>query len=173
MKKSLESSEWILSVSLVLILASLFIISRCHEHRKKSQLIAVADAIEHPVDIRISGEVLRPGLYPALPGTRIGDLIKKSRPKRFADLRGIDLDRPIDKSMDISIPLLSEIAIRIEGAVIEPLDLKMLPGSRICDLKSKIQCERDADLRYLKRRRLLKDGEIVIIPRKELPAALP
>jgi len=171
LKKSLESSEWILSASLVVILASLFIISRCHEHRKKSQLIALSDAVEHPVNIVISGEVFRPGVYPALPGTRIGDLIKKSRPKRFADLRAIELDRPIDKPLDIAIPLLSEISIRIEGAVIEPLDLKMPPGSRICDLKSKIQCERDADLHYLKRRRLLKDGETVVIPRKELPAA--
>ena len=166
MKKSLEASEWILSFSLILILASLFAISRFHEHRKKNQLTACRDAFAGLVDIAISGEVAHPGVFPAALGSRLGDTVKKSRPKCFADLRGIDLDRPVEKAIDLAIPRMSEILIRIEGAVAAPIDLLMPSGSRICDLKPKIECDSDADLRFFRKRRLLKNGETILIPQR-------
>ncbi len=170
MKKSLEASEWILSFSLILILASLFTITRFHEHRKKNQLTACASQAlspVEPVEIVISGEVAHPCAFSALPGTRLGDLIKKSRPKRFADLTGIDLDSPVEKAMELLIPRLAEISVRIEGAVAVPIELRLPPGSRICDLKTKIECGGNANLQFFKKRRLLKNGEIVHVPKKE------
>lgn len=120
-----------------------------------------------PVEIVISGEVAHPGTFSALPGTRLGDLVKKSRPKRFADLTDIDLDSPVEKALELQIPLLSEISVRVEGAVAAPIELKLPPGSRICDLKPKIECEEDANPQFFKRRRLLKNGETVLVPKIE------
>jgi SLBB domain-containing protein len=170
LKKSLEASEWILSLSLILILASLFTITRFHEHRKKNKLIACASVAVRPVEIAISGEVAHPGVFSALPGTRIGDLVKKSCPKRFADLTGIDLDSPVEKALELAIPRLSELSVRIEGAVTAPIELKVPAGSRICDLKPKIECSGDANLQFFKKRRLLKNGEIIYVPKKEQTA---
>jgi len=164
--KSLETSEWLLAVSLILILASLFTISHLHKGRKQSQWTHYFVRATEPFDITITGEVLHPGTFTALPGTRLGDLVKKSRPKRFANLRSLDLDRPIESSMEIVIAKLNEISIRVEGAVSEPVDLKLPTGSRIYDLKSKIQCSKDADPKFFKQRRLLKDKETLIIPAK-------
>jgi hypothetical protein len=169
LKKSLNASEWILSFSLLIILASLLTITHFHEHRKKIQLTTHLSEAASPVEIAISGEVARPGTFSALPGARLGDLIKKSRPKPFADLQGIDLDSPVEKALEISIPRLSEISVRIEGAVVAPTELTLPAGSRICDLKPKIECAKDADLRFFKRRRLLKNGDLVHIPQKEDP----
>jgi len=130
--------------------------------------MAVSAAMPQPVEITISGEVTHPGTFPALPGSRIGDLIKKSRPKRFADLSGIDHDSQVEKTLELKIPKMFEISIRVVGAVEAPQELKVLPGSRICDLKSKIHCAPNADLRFFKQRRLLKNGEMIFIPRKEV-----
>ncbi len=129
--------------------------------------MSYAREVIHPVEIIISGEVAHPGAFSALPGTRIGDLVKKSRPKRFADLKGIDLDSPVEKALELVIPRLSEISVRIEGAVAVPIELKLPAGSRICDLKPKIECDGNANLQFFKKRRLLKNGEIVYVPKKE------
>lgn len=167
MKNLLETSEWILSGSLILILASLLVISRFHEHRKKQYLTSCSSAIERLIDIEISGEVLRPGVYSALPGVRLGDLVKKSRPKRFADLQGFDLDSPVEVPLNLVIPKLAEITVKVEGAVAEEVELTMPSGSRVCDLKSKIHLDKGADSAYLKRRRFLQNGEVVVIPRQQ------
>lgn len=165
MKKSLNVSEWVISGSLILILLSLLLISHFHQHRKKLQISAIKESVESQIDIEISGEVSRPGVFSVVPGTRIGDLIKKSRPKRYADLSSIDLDSPALVACELIIPQLKELNVKIEGAVAVPIVLKMPIGSRISDLKSKIQSEQDADLGFFKRRRLLKNEEIITIPR--------
>ncbi len=134
-------SEWVISGSLVLILASLLLISQFHEHRKKLQLAAFSEKIERPISIAISGEVSCPGVFSVEPGTRVGDLVKKCRPKRYADLSGIDLDRPVEIACEMLIPQLTAITVKIEGAVAELIELTLPIGSRVSDLKSKVQCE--------------------------------
>ena len=167
LKKSLQTSEWVLSASLVILLISFLAVTKFHEHRKYSQCKVPAAKLENTLDVSIVGEVSKPGVYRALLGSRLGDLVKKSKPKRFADLQMIDLDSPVEKSLNIEIAQLKELSVRIEGAVLEPIELKVAPGSRVCDLKSKIQCSENADLKYFKRRRLLKNGELILVPAKE------
>jgi len=168
LKRSLQASEWILSFSLLLLLASLFLIARFHEHRKRSQLARSASLFAQQVEVEISGEVARPGVFRATAGSRLGDLVKKSRPKRFADLRHLNLDEPVSSNLQIRLESLAEIVVRIEGAA-EPIELRLPAGSRICDLKSKIRCAPEADPKFFKKRRLLKDGETVAIPKCSLP----
>src|SRR6187431_2622243 len=60
LKKSLNASEWILSLSLLIILASLLTITHFHEHRKKIQLTTLLSETASPVAIVISGEVAQP-----------------------------------------------------------------------------------------------------------------
>lgn len=123
-----------------------------------------------PVEVSISGSVSRPGVYSVHAGTRIGDLIKKCRPKQFADLRGIDLDGLIENSIHLAIPELTEITVRITGAVSGEVEFTVPVRSRICDLKSKVQLDDCADVDFFKRRRVLKSEEVIVIPRKEKKA---
>lgn len=164
MQKSLQSSEWILVSSLLILLASLVIITRFHEHRKAAQLKLLAQTVEKPISISIEGAVSKPGIYSVPPGTRLGDVLKKSRPKRFANLRPIDLEQPVEADIALQISELTCIRVRVAGAISNPVELEVPAGTRLSDLKSKIQCTPLADGDFLKSRRLLKDGEVVEVP---------
>lgn len=173
MQKSLRSSEWILVTSLLVLLASLVAIARFHEHRKAAQLTILAQTIEKPVTLSIEGAILKPGRYTVLPGTRLGDALKKSRPKRFADLRALDLEQPVNTDLTLQISELASVRIQVTGAVEHPVELELPAGARLCDLKSKIQWTSLADTGFLKSRRLLKDGETIEIPGKSSGPELP
>ncbi len=166
MQKSLQSSEWILVASLLILLASLVAITRFHEHRKAAQLTLLAQTVEKPISISIEGAVQKPGIYSVLPGTRLGDAVKKSHPKRFANLRSLDLEQPVEMDLALHISELASIRVHIMGAVEYPVELEVPSGTRLCDLKSKIHYTPLADPSFLKSRRLLKDGEIIEVQKK-------
>ncbi|HSX38020.1 MAG TPA: hypothetical protein VLE95_04235 [Chlamydiales bacterium] len=160
----IQKSEWIFSISFLLLLFALSAISTFHSHRKK---IDLSNCIAKIVDVKITGEVVNPGVFPTTVGTRLGDVIKKSRPKRFADLESLKLDNPIVKETEIAILPLLEISVFVEGAVLHRKELKLPVGSRICDLKHKIEFSNNADLQFLKSRRQLANGETVTIPEQK------
>ncbi len=161
MKKTLQTSEWVLAASFIILLTSLFLISHLHEGRKKGEIEACLEKEAKTVVIQISGDVIKSGSYSAKVGERLGDIIAQSRPRRFANLKGLDLDSPVRVGMSLVIEPLQEIFITVDG-----IQLALPPGSRICDLKSKIQLSEDADPKFLRRRRILKDGERITIPRR-------
>jgi hypothetical protein len=166
LKKSLEFTEWILAFCIVVVLASFLIIARLHEQKKNVQLEEFLKEKKEVFKIAISGEVLHPGVFSCQAGARLGDAVKKSRPKRFADLQGLDLDSPVKSSLEIVIPKLTQVSIRVVGAVVEPIELSLPPGSRISDLKTKVACKEGADLKFFKRQRLLKHGETIEVPER-------
>jgi hypothetical protein len=63
------------------------------------------------------------------------------------------------------IPELEFISVRIDGAVVNPLDMQLPRGTRLFELRGKIQLTKEADERFMKRRRLLKNGEIIHVPK--------
>ncbi len=166
--KSLQFSEWILVSSVLLLLTSFVVIAQCHAHRRASQLKIFLDAVESMATVSIDGAVLKPGSYSVSLGTCLGDVIKKSRPKRFADLRSIDTASLVNADLSLSIGELSMIRVHVLGSGVGAVDLEVPAGTRVCDLKSKIQCSPMADRSALKSRRLLKDGEEICIPEKGL-----
>ena len=167
MKKNLEFTEWVLSFCIVIALSSFLIIARLQEQKKNVQLEELLKGKKEIFQIAVSGEVLRPGVFSCQAGTRLGDIVKKCRPKRFADLDGVGLDRPVESSLIIDIPKLQALSVRVVGAVAEEVELEMPPGSRISDLKSKVACKKEADLKFFRRKRLLKQRETIEVPEKK------
>jgi len=90
----------------------------------------------------------------------------KSCPSRFADLKKIDLDSRVEGPLEIHLEEVTEISIRIEGALPTPLALTLPVGTRVSDLRSKIALNPEADPAAFKSRRMLKDGEILRVPEK-------
>ncbi len=111
MKKSLESSEWLLISSLLAILLSLILIAKINTHRAS-----------------------------------------------------VALSTQSSQSEECS----AEIRIFINGAVEKPIELIVPTGTRICDLKSKVLFTADVDKSFLKRRRKLKNREILTVPKKSI-----
>ena len=164
MSKNLQSSEWIFVSAILILLATLIAISRLHEHRRALQIKLFTSKEEAPIHVSVEGAVLKPGCYEVTSGTLLKEVLRKSRPKRFANLREIDPEEVLKGDRFIQIEELTSIRVRVEGEVFSPIDLELPVGSRVSDLKVKIECTSHADRGFLKNRRLLKDGEIIEVP---------
>lgn len=162
MDRSLRSSEWVLVGSFLLLFSSIVIISQINRQKE----IGLPLPPHQKISVAISGAVSKPGTFSVLPGMTLEAILRKSRPNRFANLRSLDLARRIEEPLELHLELLTEIAVRIEGAVEAPLALQLPVGTRICDLKSKVAYTPDADAKFFKSRRMLWDGEILEIPKK-------
>lgn len=63
-------------------------------------------------------------------------------------------------------PEPTEITVWVKGAVKESVELILPVDSRICDLKAKINLSDDADKRFFRRRKRLKNREEIWVPKK-------
>lgn len=115
----------------------------------------------------LQGAVLRPGVYLASPGTLIEKIIKKSRPKKYADLESIDLTQRIEGPIQLMIEEKTKITVKILQNQGPPLLLELPIGTRFCDLKSKIDVDLSASQTLFKSRRLLRDGEEICVVEKK------
>lgn len=155
---SLRPSEWILTLSLLLVIASLFAIANLH-----SRLFKQALEISF-VEVSIEGFVSKPGAYSIQVGTPLEEVLRKAKPKPLADLKGIDLQTRVKEAMHLVIAPLAELTICLEGAVLESGPVRVPVGARLCDLKAFGSSE--ADSAFFKKKRRLKEGEKVVIPSK-------
>jgi hypothetical protein len=117
--------------------------------------------------IHIEGAVKYPGTYETKKGCLIKEIIEKAELLPEADCIGIDLNGRVTETLSLYVPDRGWIEVTVLGAVKEEKTLQIRSKSRICDLLSKIEMTSDADRRFLRRKRVLKDGEEVIIPRKK------
>jgi len=121
------------------------------------------------ISIEISGAVGKPGLYTVPQGSTLSTVLRKVKLKPLADLFGFELGRALDESCSIEIPMLKEITIEVSGCVKKNVRLTLAAGSRICDLKNLIVLTEEADRTFLKRKRLLKNREVIEVPaRREI-----
>lgn len=165
MKKSLQSSEWFLVASLLLIMVSLVTISKISATKATSQL-SVEEKNQKKVLVTVEGAVKKPGSYFIEVGSSIQDVLKITKPLPNADLKKWLLLEEIQSDCRIEISELSEIVVSIKGAVVKPIELTLPVGSRICDLKSKILLSEDAEKAFFRRRKRLKNGDIICVPKK-------
>jgi Na+-translocating ferredoxin:NAD+ oxidoreductase RnfC subunit len=156
----LRSSEWLLTGSLILLLLSLLAIAKIKAFRageaREDKLVTI--------EVFINGHVKKPGVYAAKRGMPIGEVVKKAQPKKFADLRAVTFKEAVSSPLALTIKPLEELVIHVEGAVENPGPLLVSCGTRISDLKKILTLNREADLAFFKKKRLLQDGEIIKIP---------
>lgn len=158
----LRSSEWILTGSLFLLLLSLLAIA-------KIKATQVGDPLERKIvtlDVSIDGHVKKPGVYAVARGTPIGEALKKAHPKKFADLRAIPLKDPISHPLCLHVEPLRELTVQVVGAIENPGQFRVAPGTRIADLKKFLSLAANADRAYFKKKRMVQDGETIKIPQK-------
>lgn len=157
----LRTSEWLLTCSLLLILISLFAIAKI----QSSRFDGVPEMKTELVSVSVLGHVEKPGVYNVEVGALLSDVVKKSKPRRDADLRGIA--GRVEISQSVNVVELGSLKISLEGAVVVPGFLEVPLGSRVCDLKNLVALKDDVDKAFFKKRRLLRDGEVIKIPSKD------
>jgi DNA uptake protein ComE-like DNA-binding protein len=165
MKKTLPSSEWALVSSLLLIMASLVVIAKINAYRASSALTAKELQVEE-ILVTVTGAVAKPGDYKVPAGTLVESVLRKARPKLHANLKDISLKLPIEAPTHLVVEELSEITVFVQGAVEKPLKLTLPAKSRVSDLRSKVVLSAEGDKSYFRRRRWLKDGEKIEVPKK-------
>ena len=163
--KSLPSSEWLLVASLLAVMGSLLLIARVNAHRAASS-VNLVEWKQEEILVTISGAVSKPGEHKVLPGTTVAEVLRKARPKSWAKLGTLPLDEVIESPLQLHVEELSEIKIFVKGAIAEPVEITVPAKSRICDLKSKLSFTSETDLRFFRRKRRLKEGEIIEVPKK-------
>jgi hypothetical protein len=160
---SLRAAEWALAGSMLLILLSLFVVAKIQARQCSKGTDSVPIAL---VTIQIAGFVEHPGVFEVARGAPLEEVLRKARPKRFANLRGLDLMSPLLHSMELTIEPLQSLRVQVKGAVEKSESIEVALGTRICHLKKIISLAESADLTFFKKRRLLSDGDVIDVPEK-------
>lgn len=144
---------------------SLVIISKINAYRASS-LLSDQEFYQELVTVTVSGAVVKPGDYQVPAGTTVREVLKKARPKPNANVQAFTLGALIDSSIHLNVAALTEISVRVQGEVVAPQKLTLPAESRISDLKEKVLLTQNADKSYFRRRKRLKNGEIIVVPKK-------
>lgn len=163
-RPSLQPSEWFVIYFFVVLLSSLILISKISSYKAGKYL--GNEEIVPSIFVEVTGEVKRPGSYEVRKGASCRDVLKKAKPKRFADLSKIDLDAEAPNSLAIA-PLETIHVYVAGGGVDAPSEWILKPGARVLELKSKIRLTEDADLSPLQSRRMLLDGETILVGKRK------
>lgn len=162
-KRTLDPSEWVVISAFLVLLCSLILIAKISSCRAKD-LLSV-EPLPKTIQIEVSGEVLRPGIYELPSESLCGEVLERVKPKRFADLSDIDPKAPVVSSFDI--PKLTELHVLIEGEGVYPCELSVPPGTRISDLKSKVDFKENGDVSLFRSRKMLSEGEVIFVKKRK------
>jgi DNA uptake protein ComE-like DNA-binding protein len=165
MKRSLLTSEWFLAISLLILLFSFFLIANINA-RKASFSIERFSPIQEEISVTIDGAVKKPGSYSVRVGTTVGQAVRKAKPTKDANLSLLSMQEIIEAPLHLTIQPLEEIKVKVFGAVQEAVELTLPVGSRICDLKSKITLTKEAEKAFFRRKKRLKNGDQIEVPKK-------
>lgn len=162
---SLQRSEWVFFITILATIAILFTFAKASSSNGLERLRKWERVEPIPeVWIQITGHVKHPGSWKLLPGANLGGILRKAVPKPFADLSKIDPLFVPNEDMSIEIFPAKTIRVRVCGCVKENIELEVEPGFRISDLKGKIELASDADPKFLRKRRMLQNEEVIKIP---------
>ncbi|MBU6383107.1 MAG: SLBB domain-containing protein [Verrucomicrobia bacterium] len=167
MKESLTSSEWTLLAALAFIMASLVFLAKVNAHRA-ADLGCDSQANQIQILVTIDGAVKKAGSFWVEEGVSVKEALRKAKPSPWADLKSVPLEQLIVQETHVHVPVLKEVRVHVSGAIAEMVDLVLPAGSRISDLKSKIGFTPETDRSFFRRRKLLRDGEKIEVPKKPL-----
>lgn len=159
----LKVHEWFAISTMVTIVIALALISSLYERQnKKTSFNIRKDSLE----ILIKGAVTHPGVYHLPSPLPMKALLALAEPLPDANLRRYNMEKIVTKGRVLNIPERRFIHVHIEGAVKQPLDLKVPKGTRLEELIDKVELSENADKKALQRKRKLKPNETIVIPSK-------
>lgn len=169
-KEQLNTYEWIVVLSLILLMCTITVITHKHWFLSPSRQYSEPHYVyDQKIQVRIEGAVESPGIYSVEKGAKIEDVLVKAKPAVNADLKKLIPTKKVRDGQTIKVPTLELITIYLEGAVKQP-GAKLVPkGTEMEDLLSLVEFKKDADLAKLKRKKRLKEGEIVKVQHEKRP----
>lgn len=116
------------------------------------------------VNVHIEGAVAKPGTYRVKAGMSIEEALKKAEPLPNASFSKIRLKSRVRNGQNIIVAEKPMITIHISGAVENAETIKVPKGTRLLDLENLVTYNADADIKKMSRKRVLKEGETIIVP---------
>lgn len=121
------------------------------------------------LQVKIEGQVAKPGLYRLPIHTSLKELVEQAQPLPLADLSQLKWRRQLRDGQTIHIPERHWITIQIAGEVQQPGPLKILSGTRCCELADRLLISPKGDLKLIRqRKRFLQEGDLVEVPAKKV-----
>lgn len=158
--------DWLAVITLSSILLTLGLISflsRESAYVENSNQVHHLKIIEN-IEVTVQGAVRYPGVYSMQKGDAFAKLLGRVEPLPDADLQKYKPGARLNKDRVITIPHKGLITVYLEGAVKKPESIQLNCGTRICDLAALGVLLEEADKKFVKKRKKLKDGEIINVP---------
>ncbi len=152
---------------LIAIIVLLTGITYFNQDKTSASYPAPSLAISSEVQIWIEGAVAKPGAYVLKKGSHLEDVLACAQPLAEADLTQLKLKKTLYDGQKIQIPTKLFMTVILEGAIEQPGPLKVPQGIFLKDLDQYAKFLPEADLKKIKKKKRLKDGEIVQIPAKK------
>lgn len=165
---ALKVHEWLAIAILVAILTSLALMASASkgEIGDKERDAPAFMACQGKIEIMVKGAVVFPGIYCVPSSASMKDVIMLAKATPETDLRRFQSDRPIKRGRSINVPTRKMVTVHLKGAVKVPGTVTLPKGSSLEDLLSVVEFADNANLKVLRKKRKLKDGEEVEVPVK-------
>lgn len=161
LKSGLKPHEWLSILLLIGIILGITLFTTLFNVNPPVSFNPAKESIE----VIVKGAVVYPGLYHFPKAIPMQEVLELAQTTPEADLRRYKRDQLIKRSRSVIVPAHKMITVYIEGAVKDPKPLRIPHGKSMSDLISLITPAENANLKVLEKKRRLKDGEIIVIPK--------
>jgi DNA uptake protein ComE-like DNA-binding protein len=164
----LPPHEWVIISLLIITLTLLSFVTLFNKKEILPQALATAELTSEFIQVTIKGAVTHAGIHELKRGARLKDLLDIAIPAADADLKKLKLNSKLRDGQVVKIIALEWITIYLKGAVEQEGPLKILKGTKMEDLTDKIAFLPEADRTKLKKKRLLKNDEVIHVALKKV-----
>jgi len=158
----LRPQEWFLVLAGCLTLLAFALVGLLY-----NDPVIPEEPLAETVVATIEGAVAFPGSYELPFGSSVGDLLERASPDPDADLRRIRRSALLKQGKFLRVRKLPKITVYLKGAVTLEGPLELPKGTRLEELIELAPLTGNADKSFLKRRRKLKEGEIISVPEQK------
>lgn len=166
-QERLNSQEWIVVLSLILLMSVITYITHRPRIISPQYHSKPHDLISNKICVHIKGAVENPSVYIVEKGSTIGEVLSEARLLPNADLSHMLLEKKLKDGQLIKVPKKETISIYLEGAVKYPGEMIIPKGTVLEELLTLVELAEDADTSKLRRKKKLKNGEIIKVFRKK------
>ena len=169
-KPMLMVHEWLAIAIIVGLLGMLAAIAMIRNSSSQFKEIATTDTPSNQwIKVAIDGAVESPGNYTVEKGTSLKEVLAQAKVLEDADFSRLKMKitSKVRQGQMIHVPKKQIITVFIQGNVEFPGALAVPKGTRLIDLMDKITFQDNADLQPLRKKRRLKDQEIIRIEKKQ------
>ncbi len=162
MEQKLPPGEWLVIVAVVAVMALLTVVAFVSDrHMTDHNLDSPHHLISQEIDVFVEGAVEHPGAFTVKRGAVVQDVLDRAKLRPEANLSKLKMTAKLRNGQRVRVPAKEMITIILEGAVVHPGPHRVFKGMRWDQLSEVVELAADADVKFLKKKKRLKDQDVV------------